>query len=180
MPIADSDIVYLLTETTGPGFTNPQADPNASLGDFASTTAVDLDDPLNNLFDDISESERTAGDVEYRAVFIANTNGTDPLPTPRIWISAEVAGGAAWAIGLDPVGVIATDADPGPQGATIATEADAPAGVTFSNPTLKTAGLAPGTIDAGEGVMVWIRRTIVAATAALTNDGASIRIEQST
>lgn len=180
MAIADSDIVFRLTETTGPsGDSNAQADPDASLGGFASTTAVDLTTTLNNLFDNISDAERVAGDVEYRAIWIANESTTDSLTTPRIWIESEVSGGASVAIGLDPEGVLPTDHGY-EQGDIIATEANAPDGVTFSAPTSKSAGLEPGTIAAGSGVMLWIRRTITASTAALTGDGWTIRIEQGT
>lgn len=177
MAITESDIVFRLTEPTGPaGDTNAQANPNASLGGFASTTEVDLDDPLNNLFDDVSHAERVAGDVEYRSIWIANESTTDTLTAPRVWISDEVAGGASYAISLDAVGVVDTDA--ASQGATSADESTAPAGASFSAPTTKAAGLAPGDVGPEQGFMLHIRRTTVAAVAALSNDGATIRVEQ--
>ena len=91
-------------------------------------------------------------------------------------ISAEVASGASVAIGLDPVGV-ATIASI--LGTSIATETSAPAGVTFTSPTTKGAGLAPASVPAGSAFIVWVRRT-AANTAAVDSDGATFTVEGDT
>ncbi len=46
-------------------------DPNGSLGGVKSTTQLSST-PLNNLFDNVSPGEASAGDVEYRAIDIYN------------------------------------------------------------------------------------------------------------
>ena len=51
----------------------------------------------------------------------------------------------------------------------------APAGVTFSSPTTVGAGVALGTIGAGQVKAFWIRRT-AANSSALSNDGVTIAV----
>jgi hypothetical protein len=61
MPIAASDIQYRLSG----GAAN--AVPDSSLGGAKSSVQI-VDNTDNNLFDDVSGAEHTAGRVEYRAV----------------------------------------------------------------------------------------------------------------
>lgn len=134
MPIQASDLLYKLSVKTGSaGNSQAQADPNASLGKFISTSAW-AGGVLHDLFDAVSGDENAASDVEYRCVFIHNNHGSLPLLNPVMWLSAEVAGGASIAIGVDPAAqsVIAQGSA---QAAEVATEGDAPAGVTFSAPS---------------------------------------------
>jgi hypothetical protein len=178
MAIASSDIKFRLSIKTGAaGDTGAQADPNQSLGKYISQTEI-TDNTLNNLFDDVSGDENAANDVEYRCFFVLNNHGSLVLQTAICWISAEVAGGASVAIGLDPAGVVAKGSASA-QAALVATESDAPAGVSFSAPTSKGAGLAIGNIAAGYCQAIWVRRT-AANTIAVDNDGATIRVEGDT
>ena len=48
------------------------SDPNASLGGTHSSVALS-GTAMNNLFDDVSSGEASAGDTEYRAIDITNT-----------------------------------------------------------------------------------------------------------
>lgn len=176
MSIASTDIKYRLTTTAGvAGNANAQADPNASLGKYASTTDI-VDATTLNLFDAISGDENAASTVDYRAFAVINNHGTLTLTAAKVWIAAEVAGGASVAIGLDPIGVVAATAI---MGAVIANELAAPAGVSFSAPTTKTGGLAAGSVPAGSGFIVWVRRT-AANTVAIDADGATFRVEGDT
>jgi hypothetical protein len=59
---------------------------------------------LHDLFDVISGDENAASDVEYRCIYIRNNHATLTWPSPVVWVSAETAGGANIAIGLDPAG----------------------------------------------------------------------------
>ncbi len=54
-----------------------------------------------------------------------------------------------------------------------------PAGITFSAPTTKGTGLNLGSLNAGQVRAIWIRRT-AANTVAVSNDGATIRVEGDT
>jgi hypothetical protein len=144
-----------------------------SLGDQISTTQW-TGSVLNDLFDDISGAENAASTVDYRCIFVHNSNAANPLENPVAYLSAEVAGGAAIAIGVDPTAasVIASGST---QAVTVANETTAPAGVTFSSPTTVGAGLALGNIPVGQCKAIWIRRT-AANTVALSNDGVTIAV----
>lgn len=174
MSIAAADIKYKLAVAAAAGDTTAQPDPNASLGDQISTTEL-VDATLANLFDLISGDENAVSDVEYRCLFVHNDHATLPWIAPKVWIPSETAGGASIAIGLDPAGVSAKGAAVA-QAATIANESTAPAGVAFTAPTTKGAGLAVADVPAGSVFAIWIRRT-AANTAAVDNDGAVVRTE---
>jgi hypothetical protein len=170
--IVASDLKFRLTIVTGvAGNANAQANPNASLGKYMSTTDI-VNATSLDLFDAISGAENLASTVDYRALAVLNNHATLTLQTAKFWISAEVAGGASVAIGLDPIGVVAATAI---MGTSIANELTAPTGVSFSAPTTQAAGLAPGNVAAGSGFIVWVRRT-AANTAAVDNDGATFSV----
>lgn len=177
MAITAADIEYRLSINDGPGDSEAQPDPNASLGGFVSTTeivtAVD-----NNLFDDITGDENAASDVEYRCFFVCNLHATLTWQSVVVWLSAEVAGGASAAIALDGVGVTAlTSATP--QSEVEADESTAPTGESFSAPTTKGAGLSIGDLAPDEVQAIWVRRT-AANTGAVAADGVTIRCEGDT
>lgn len=179
MAIVEADLKYKLSTTAGTaGNQNAQADPNASLGKYISTTEMDLVTTLGNLFDDVTGDENAASDVEYRCLFVHNSHATLTLQGPVVWISSEVAGGASVAIGVDPAGA-SPIGQAAAQAAQVADESTAPAGVAFSAPTSKGTGLALGDLAAGECIAVWVRRT-AANSAALDDDGATLRAEGDT
>lgn len=177
MAITASEILFKLSVAAAAGDTTAQADPNASLGDQISTTQI-TDATLHNLFDKITGDENAASDVEYRCFFVHNNHASLTWESVVVWLSSETAGGATVAIGLDPAGVTAKGSGSA-QAATIANESTAPAGVTFSAPTSKGAGLSIGNIAAGSVAAIWVRRT-AANTAALDTDGVVIRCEGDT
>lgn len=178
MAITAADILFKLSVTTGAaGDATAQANPNASLGKYISTTQI-TDATLANLFDKITGDENAASTVDYRCMFVHNAHATITWESVVAWIASETAGGASTAIGLDPAGVT-PKGQAGAQAATIANELAAPAGVTFSAPTTKASGLAIGNIAAGSVAAIWIRRT-AANSAALDVDGVVPRCEGDT
>lgn len=178
MPIASSDILFKLSIKTGSaGNSQAQSDPDESLGKYISTTEIQSG-VINNLFDDVTGDENAASDVEYRCFFIHNNHGSLTYLDPKVWISAEVAGGASVAIGLDTTSGTAIGSASA-QASEIATESDAPSGVSFSSPTNKATGLSLGNLQAGYCRAVWVRRT-AANTTAKDNDGATIAVEGDT
>ncbi len=178
MAIVSGDILFKLAVTTGSaGNSTAQANPNNSLGKYISTTQI-VDATTDNLFDDISGDENAASTVDYRCYFVHNSHATLTLTAAKAWISAEVAGGASVAIGLDPAGATAIGSSSA-QAATIANELAAPAGVTFSAPTTKGAGLSIGSLPNGQCIAIWVRRT-AANSAAVNADGATIKVEGDT
>lgn len=176
MPITATEILFKYSVVAAAGNTTAGT-ASGSLGDQISTTQIP-DATLNNLFDNISGDENAASVVDYRCYFVHNNHGSLAWETVKVWLSSEVAGGASAAIGLDPAGVTAVGANSA-QAATIANELTAPAGVTFTAPTTKVGGLTIGNIPAGSVAAIWVRRT-AANTAALDNDGVTIRCEGDT
>ena len=158
-----------------------QPDPNASLGRYVSTTAW-AGGTANDLFDDVSGAENAASTVDYRCIFVHNSNTANALQNAVVYISAETAGGAIIALAADTTAASALAAaaarprnprrrdDPG-------------AGVTGASPTpprrRPPSGVALGTIGAGQVKAFWIRRT-AANTAALSNDGVTITVSGDT
>lgn len=179
MAISASDILYKFSVTAAAGNTTAQPDPNASLGDQISTTQI-TDATLHNLFDKITGDENAASEAEYRCIFVHNNHATLTWENVVVWLSAETAGGATAAIALDDIAPVAIGSGSA-QADSVANENTAPgAGVgAFSSPTTKGAGLSIGNIAPGFCKAIWVRRT-AANTAALNNDGVTIRCEGDT
>ena len=157
MPIIASEIQYRLSG----GAAN--ADPMLSLGGIMSGTAQPL-----ALFDTIVGAESAAGDVEYRCIYVRNGSATLALQTAALFIQANtVSADTQIAVGLGTAAVNAAEQ-------IVANESTAPVGVTFNEPATLGAGLALGTIPAGQFKSVWLRRTVNVAAAA-SNDTYNLR-----
>ena len=157
MPITSAEIVYRLSG----GAANSNA--NASIGGAKSSTVVPA-----ALFDDVTSAESAAGDTEYRCIYVHNANGALTMQNAVLWITANTTANRI-AVGVGSSAINGTEQ-------TVADENTAPAGVTFSQPANKGAGLALGNIPAGQHRAVWVRRTIGAATPA-ANDTYTLRVE---
>lgn len=170
--ITTAEVLWKFSVAAAAGNTTPGTAPT-SLGDQISTTAW-AGSVLNDLFDDVSGAENAASTVDYRCIFIHNSNASNPLEVPVAYLSAEVGGGAAIAIGVDPTAasVIASGSA---QAVVVGNETTAPAGVAFSSPTTVGAGIALGNIPAGQCKAIWIRRS-AANTVALSGDGVTIAV----
>lgn len=152
MPIAGSDIQYRLSG----GAAN--TDPLAALGGAKSSTSAGA-----SILDNVLSSEGTAGDVEYRCVYVHNNHGTLTMLSPKIWVQANTpSADTTIDIGLGTSAVNATEQ-------TVADENTAPSGVTFSAPANYAAGIAMADIPAGQSKAVWIRRTVTAGAAAASD-----------
>lgn len=161
MAISAGEILYKLSIKTGAaGNAAAQPNVNASLGTWVSTTQLSAT-ALNNAFDNITGAENAASVVDYRCVFIHNSNATLPLTGAVVWLSGgDPAGGAAVTIAVDTTASSAVGAAVA-QGLTAATETAPGAGVTglaYSAPTTSAGGLALGDIPAGFVKAVWIKR----------------------
>lgn len=150
MPIVASDIKYRLSG----GASN--TDPNASLGGAESST-----DAGSGIFDNVSSAEGTAGDIEYRCVYVKNTHGTLTYQGAKVWVQANTPSADTTVdIGLGTTAVGTGNEQ------TVADEQTAPSGVTFSAAANEGAALSIGDIPAGHHKAVWIRRTVTAGAAA--------------
>ncbi|PVU81311.1 hypothetical protein DDP54_15520 (plasmid) [Cellulomonas sp. WB94] len=170
MAIVATDILFKLSIKTGAaGNASAQADPNASLGTYISTTQLSAT-ALNNLFDDISGADNANSVVEYRCVFVHNAHATLPLTNAVLWLSGgDPAGGAVVTVAVDSTAASAIGSATA-QALTATTETAPGAGVTglaYSAPTTSGTGLALGTIGAGQCKAFWVKRA-AANTAAVT------------
>jgi hypothetical protein len=156
MPLITGDFVTRLSGGAG------NASGNASLGGVKSSTAAPA--TVDLLFDQVASAEATAGDVEYRCVYLNNGNGSSSMLSTVVWISANTpSSSTTLAIGVGTAAVNGTEQ-------TVADETTAPAGVTFTEPASQGAGLALGDIPTGQHKAIWLRRTVTAAAGATAND----------
>jgi hypothetical protein len=176
MAITATDILYKFSVAAAAGDTTAGT-AATSLGDQISTTQI-TDATLDNLFDVITGDENAASDVEYRCFFVHNNHATVTWENVVCWLSAEVGGGAVAAISVDTTGVTAKGSASA-QAKTVANEQTAPSTQTFTAPTTKGTGLSIGNIPPGSVAAIWVRRT-AANTAAVNNDGVTIRCEGDT
>lgn len=165
MPISNANLKWYLS---GGG---ANADPNAALGGARSSVQAG-----SSLFDTVTGDESAAGDTEYRCVYFRNEDSdSDGLISGILWILSNTPStDTTIAVGLDPAGKNAT-------ATTVANENTAPAGVSFSSPATKGAGIALGsTFAQNDFIGVWVRRTVTAGAASAASDPATLRVEGDT
>lgn len=175
--IVQGDLIWRYSTTAGAAGNATAGTAAGSLGKYISTTAW-AGGVANDLFDDLTGAANAASQVDYRCIFIYNSNAANAYQNAVAYISSEVAGGASIAIGPDPTAASALGSATA-QAVTIANATTAPAGVTFTAPTTAATGIALGTIPVANVKAFWIRRT-AANTAALSNDGVTLGISGDT
>ena len=167
MPIVAGDIDYHLSGGAG------NTDPSASLGGVISTTQI-TDASLHNVFDVVSSAEASAGDTEYRCIYVKNAHGSLTLQNAKVWIETQTpSGDTSVEIALAGEGVNGT-------AETIANESTAPSGESFSAPASEGAGLTIGDIPAGQSQAIWIKRIVSATASAYSSDSVVIRVKGDT
>lgn len=176
MAITASDVDFYFSVSAAAGDTTAGT-AAGSLGDQISTTVIPAA-TLHALFDKITGDENALSEAEYRCIFIRNNHATLTWENVVVWLSAETAGGAVAAISVDTTATSDADAATA-QAKTVADENTAPASQTFSAPTTKATGLSIGNLAPDEVHGIWVRRT-AANTAAVNNDGVTIRCEGDT
>lgn len=167
MPITSSDIKYYLSG----GASN--SDPNAALGGAISSTQF-TDATIGNLFDNVSGAESSAGDTEFRCLYVKNTHATLTLQSAKAYINTNTpSGDSAVEIGLGSSAVNGTEQ-------TVANESTAPSSVTFSSAAGSGNALSIGNIPAGQHKAIWFKRIISAGAAAYNSDSVIVRVEGDT
>jgi hypothetical protein len=169
--ITTAELIWRYSVTTGTAGNTTAGTALGSLGRYISTTAW-AGGVAQDLFDDLTGAANAASQVDYRCIFIYNSNAANAYQNAVVYIASEVAGGASIAIGVDTTAASALGSATA-QALTIANTTTAPAGVTFSSPTTAATGIALGTIPVGNVRAFWVRRT-AANTAALSNDGVTL------
>jgi hypothetical protein len=141
------------------------SDPAASLGGAMSSTEA----AGSTLFDTVSSAEASAGDTEYRCVYIYNNGATTAL-SAKIWIQANTpSADTTIAIALGGEGKNGT-------AETVGNENTAPSGESFSSPTGSGDGLSLGDLANTDRYPVWIRRTVTPGAAAAASDTFTLRV----
>lgn len=140
------------------------SDPDASLGGVGSSEELSAT-ALNNLFDNVSPSEASSGDVEYRAIDIYNSGDETAVSVEFYFASQTTSADTDLAAGLDA----------GTQ--SIGDESTAPSSpaITFSAPT-SGSSLSVSDISAGSRQRVWIRRTVGASAENTASDTAQLAV----
>ena len=181
MAIVQTDIEFHYSTTTGTSGYTISGTPAGSLGKNAGWGVIPSG-TVHNLFDVVTGDEASAGDTEYRCFFVVNKHATLTWQAVKTWFVASGAGGANTEFGIDTTATTVSNYD-GTQALTIATEQDAPAGVTFypdssGNQWAKstTSGII-GDIPATYCKAVWLKRTVAAGVSAMNNDYIQIRVE---
>lgn len=178
MAITGTDLLFKLTGATTHDAATP-SDPDLSLGEYRTsneiTSGVD-----NNLFDDVSGDEASAGDIEYRAIAFHNNHGSLPLTSVVTWIEVDT-GNVDDDISF--AGETPSDETNG-YIQDIADEGTAPTAVTFSDATTKGTGQdcpnASNEVGSGKWFGIWLRRDIGVGAAAKTAEAVTIRVEGDT
>lgn len=178
--IVAADLAFRYSTKLGAAGNSTASSAAASLGTWISTTAW-AGGALNDLFDDITGAENAASTVDYRCVFVYNSNGANAYQNAVVYLSAETAGGANVTIAVDSTASSVLAA--GTAQALTATTETAPGagvtGLTYSAPTTAATGLALGTIASGSVKAIWIKRTAT-NSAALSSDGVTIAVSGDT
>lgn len=172
MSILSSDVKFYLSG----GASN--ADPAASLGGIKSSVAI-VDNTLNNLFDDVSGVEHSAGDINYRCLYVKN-DSDETATNVRIFIDTNTpAVDDTIDIGKDLAGV--GNGSTTGVADTIADERTAPSpAVTFSSASGYDNGILLGTIAAGQVYAIWVRRTVTAGITAQADDNVVLSVSLDT
>jgi hypothetical protein len=168
--VANDIKLKLSTKSGSAGNSLAQADINASIGKYISTTEF-VTAVANNIFDNVTGSENAASAVEYRCLFVHNSHATITLENAGIYLSSQVSGGSVLAIAVDDIAAsaIGSSSAQAYEAATTTTDPDAGVGA-FSAPTTANTALALGNIAPGFCKAIWIRRT-AANTGAVDADG---------
>lgn len=83
--INPSDIIFVLSNGSYPP-TN--SDPNKSLGNTPSSVSVGTN--LENLFENITTDDASAGRIDYRCFYVFNDSATDDLPSTSIYFDEQL------------------------------------------------------------------------------------------
>ena len=159
MAVTSSDIKYFLS-TNGLG------------GNITATQIVSGD--LHNVFDIVSKDESRDGDVEYRCIYVKNTNAIDTFKEVTTYLTSQtpsVTTSLAFGLGTAAVGGIEQ---------TVIDESTAPIGVSFTESLGSGNAQSIGDIAPNLHKAIWLRRTIQSGTSAASTDTATITVDGST
>ena len=139
MPIVASDILFKQSGASNLG---------------GAISASDVSASLHGLFDAVTGSESSSGDIEYRCIYVKNSHATLTLFNAVAFIQSNTpSASTSCDIGLGSAAI-------GAEEQTVVNENSAPAGVSFSAPSSYSSGLAIGDLAPGQHKAIWIQRTV--------------------
>jgi hypothetical protein len=167
MPIVAAELKYYESTFVGSGGVG-------SLGGAITVTEIP-DNTLHNIFDVVESAEAVAGALNYRCIYVKNTNATLTLANPLLYIqtaSSYAKNSLGIALGTSAInGIEQTVADElsAPIGPIFNTTPGVPAGESFS-----------GDLPAGEHMAIWLLRTVQADSTAQSDISAAIALQGDT
>lgn len=123
---------------------------------------------LNNLFDNVSPSEASAGDIEYRAIDVTNV-GNATATSAAMYMSTDTS---STSTELD-FGMVASPIN---SVESIANESTAPATVSFAHYNSGSKLTLPD-IAAGSYCRLWVRRTVTAGATNTSSDQGTLAVD---
>lgn len=181
MPITEANLFYKYSDNTSSQGHTTVSTGIKSLGKYIASNVVQSG-LLEVFFDVVTGDESSAGDTEYRCIFIHNAHPTLTLQSPKFWLVAQTGGGANITVALSASGVKASGTTDR-QAEALADESDSTnvlSGLTFTNPTTKVAGLALPDIAPNQVHGIWFKRVVPAETQAMADDGVLFKCEGDT
>lgn len=178
--ITAAEVILRYSVKTGAAGNSVAGTAAGSLGTWISTTAW-AGGAVNDLYDDITGAENSASTVDYRCIFVYNSNASNSYQNAVVYLSAETAGGASIAVAADSTAasVLASGTAQALTGTTETAPGAGVTGLSYSSPTTAAAGVSLGSIPSGQVKAFWVKRT-AANTAALSADGVTIAISGDT
>lgn len=129
---------------------------------------------LHNVFDIVNKDESEVGSIEYRCIYLKNTNATSTFRAVQVFLKTQTQSpttSLAFGLGTAAVGGIEQS---------VADETSAPIGVTFVESIGEVNALVIGDIPAGSHKAIWLRRTVQANTTSASNDNAILTFDGAT
>ncbi len=125
-------------------------------GSYTYDYGLAVTNETENIFPDVTASEASTGDLEYRCVYILNDHPSETIATLNVWVGKQYAGEQDVAIAFDSGGVGAS----APVLADGDDSTDILSGLSFVSPSAEGSAISVTTIGPGVAVPLWIRRNI--------------------
>ena len=170
MAIAATDIAFYHPATRTEGSSH------GGTCDYGTATSCEIATTKNGLWDDVSGDEASAGDTEYRKIFVGlkTTAGSQILSNPVIFIASTTP-----ATG-DEIEILMSTASADYSNV----QSDITGATTWSTPTTKTDGLSLHDIQTGAGTGgaagVWLRRVVSAGAGSYADNSFTLQVEGET
>jgi hypothetical protein len=160
--IQDENIVFRMSGgTTNTTLAN-------SIGGARSTQAGGV--LTNKLFDDVSISEASTGDTEYRCFYILNAHASLQASSVKVWIPTNTPAQDEIDIGLGSSAVNGTEQGP------LADESTPPTSVTFVVANSEATAINCENLPAGQHRAIWLRRIVPASAAFFPNNTYQLQV----